>query len=56
MQGYLAKRLDISRQAFNNKVNGRSCFTAEESADLCNLLRITTMEDYLDIFLPQGLD
>lgn len=54
-KGYIAKALGISRQAFTNKCNNKSAFTATEISLLCDLLKITSLVVKDRIFFAQGV-
>lgn len=49
-QGYLADKLEISRNCFNYKINGGKDFKASEIVKLRELLKISA-KDTIDIFL-----
>lgn len=47
---YLANKCNISKQAFYNKLNGKSDFSAEEVGVMRKVLRLD-MNQIVDIFL-----
>lgn len=47
---YLASKLGITRQAFLNKVNRKTDFTAREIKILCKELNITKLTEKEEIF------
>lgn len=49
-KNYIAKELQISRQALRNKCENKSEFTATEICILCSLLNITSLKDKERIF------
>ena len=51
-QRKLAKELGMSKNALNNKVNGRSVFTVDEVKEMCSILGISDKRDIFDIFFP----
>jgi len=46
-----AKRLGLSANALNNKVNNKTAFTTEEAVTLCTILGITDPRTKCEIFL-----
>ena len=51
--GFLASSLGISRQAFDRKRKGKTCFRKSEIYVLCDLLRITDNTRKAKIFYPE---
>ena len=54
-QGTLAAELGISRQAFNNKLNGRTFFTEDELTKMKSVLRLDNSR-FLLIFFEDNVD
>lgn len=49
-KGYLAKKCGLSRQGFNNCMNGIAFFNTSHIKILCEELNITTLEEKEAIF------
>lgn len=47
----LAKRLNMSKNTLNAKLNGKAKITTEEAKELCEILHIDTEREKVDIFL-----
>lgn len=47
----LAKEIGMSKNAFNNKINGHSSFDTVEAESICNKLCISEMKERAEIFL-----
>lgn len=52
----LAEKCGITRQALDNKLNGKSIFTADEACSLADALRITDKNRLLDIFFAPKVE
>jgi len=50
---YIASRLGLSYQGFQNKVNNVSEFKATEIKELCDLLKIDALEKEQIFFAPE---
>ena len=47
----LAKRLQMSKNTLNAKLNGRAKITTDEAKEMCEVLNIETESEKVDIFL-----
>ena len=54
--GFIAKKLNISRQYFWKKVNNQAYFNQYEIETLCDLLRISTLKEKKAIFFASNVD
>lgn len=52
----LAEKCGITRQALDNKLNGKSIITADEACNLASALRITDTNRLLDIFFAPKVE
>ena len=52
---YIAERWGVSHTYISNRVNGKIEFSSLEKEDLCKLLEIKTMPDYIRMFHPAML-
>lgn len=50
-QTKLAKEMGISKNALNNKVNGRVGITVSEAAQMCKILGVEDNDEKVQIFL-----
>lgn len=49
-QSKLAKKLDITTQSLNAKLNGRRQFTIKEAFEIISILNIENSDDIVEIF------
>lgn len=47
---YIVDRLGISRQAYYNRLNGKTPFKLKEVQTMCEVLHITSLREKNDIF------
>ncbi len=52
---YIAQRLDITPQALYYKLQGKNDFTRKEVSVLCDILRITNLQEKEAIFFRNGV-
>lgn len=52
-QRKLAQCLNVSKNTINAKINGKSCFNAEEIIKICSLLGISDDQLKVEIFLRE---
>jgi transcriptional regulator with XRE-family HTH domain len=52
-QRTLAKKMKMSTNTLNEKLNGKRPFNTDEVRDLCDLLGITNSAEKVDIFLSR---
>lgn len=53
-QRSLAKKIGISKNTLNSKVNGRGCFDTDQIDKICSVLGITSGKEKADIFLADS--
>lgn len=53
-QRSLAKRIGISKNTFNSKVNGKGYFDTKQIEDICDVLNITSGMEKSEIFLAHS--
>jgi len=51
-QRELARRLGISKNTINSKINGKVHFDTEEASKICDILEIKDPQKKSEIFLP----
>jgi hypothetical protein len=51
---FIAEKLGVTRQALNNKINGKTAFRQSEVYVMCDLLRLSE-EERIQIFFPEML-
>lgn len=54
-QSKLAKKLNITTQSLNAKLNGRSQFTIKEALDIISILNIENSNDVVEIFFKNNI-
>ena len=52
-QRKLAKKLGVSKNTINLKLNGRGCFDTEQATHICEILGIEDAEKKVEIFLSK---
>ena len=47
----LAKAINMNPKTFSNKLNGKTCFNADEIVRICRIIPISDPQKKVDIFL-----
>lgn len=55
-KGFIAKKLSLTTYGFQKKVENKSQFKAEEIKILCEVLKITSLEEKEKIFFADNVD
>ncbi|MBR3960845.1 MAG: helix-turn-helix transcriptional regulator [Clostridia bacterium] len=53
-QKELAKKLGISKNTVNSKINGKGHFDTEQAIKICEILGVDEPERKVEIFLPKS--